>query len=154
MGLNLLPLVGQTNLAMTQPSQSATAPSLPALVPAATGQVVAFDAQRFLHLPPGWYRVKNSQIYFVIYPDMAAMARGLDRVAYFVEKAATKGTLLFRSAMTGNAFFGHDYSLDSMAQFFNQVRRARLDADLSDEERHLREQLVKTKLLRTERGGY
>jgi hypothetical protein len=152
-GLSLPPLVGQTNLAMTQPPRSAPAHNMLTLAPSATWQVVAFDAQRFLHLPPGWYRVKNSQIYFVIYPDMAAMARGLDRVAYFVEKSATKGTLLLRSAMTGNAFFGHDYSLDSIAQFFNKIRRERLDADLFDEERHLREQLFKTKLLRAARRG-
>jgi hypothetical protein len=84
---------------------------------------------------------------------MAAMSRGLDRLAYFVEKSATKGTILLRSAMQGNAFIGHDYSLESIAKFFNKVQSEKLEFDLFNEERELKAQLFKIKILQADRVG-
>ena len=103
-------------------------------------QTVPFDTQMFLRLQPGWYRLQDSMIYFVIYPDMASMARGLDRAAYFIEKAATKGVIVPRDRIQGNAFYGHDYSLKDLAHFFNTLRRQRSRHDMFREERRLQEQ--------------
>jgi len=84
---------------------------------------------------------------------MAAMSRGLDRLAYFVEKSETKGTILLRSAMKGHAFIGHDYSLESIAKFFNTMRSEGLEFDLFNEERELKEQLFKIKILTADSVG-
>ncbi|MGE3536705.1 MAG: hypothetical protein AB7N91_04600 [Candidatus Tectimicrobiota bacterium] len=130
------------------------APSSVANADPALWQEVPFDAQMFLHMQPGWYRVQHSSIYFVIYPDMPAMARGLDRVAYFVEKSATRGIIVHKDRIQDNAFYGHDYSLEDLARFFNDLRRKRLRHDIFAEERALRERLVAQRLLVADKRGH
>jgi hypothetical protein len=70
-----------------------------------------------------------------------------------VEKSATKGAIILGSAIKGNAFLGHDYSLESIAKFFNRMRIERLEFDLFNEERELKKQLLKINVLKTDSGG-
>lgn len=57
------------------------------------------------------------------------------------------------SAIKGNAFIGHDYSLESIAKFFNRIRIERFEFDLFNEERELKKQLLKIKILKTDNQG-
>ena len=149
-----LPLLAvHPNLAMAQNPRSSMAQSRQAPATYSAWQEVSFDFNMFLQLNPGWYRLQNSNIYFVIYPDMAAMSRGLDRLAYFIEKAETKGNIVLRSKIQGNAFLGHDYSVEGIAEFFNKIKQKRLEFDLFNEEWHLKKQLLKPKILKSDRLG-
>lgn len=151
--LSLLLLAVHPNLSTAQNPRSAKAQSMKAPATYSVWQEVSFDSHMFLQLNPGWYRLKNSHIYFVIYPDMATMSRGLDRIAYFIEKLETKGTIVLRSKIKGNAFFGHDYSLEDIAEFFNNIKHKRLEFDLFNEELALKKHLLKQKILKLDRLG-
>jgi len=153
MFLSLPPLAVHPHLSMAQNPRSATAQNRKVPATYSAWQEVSFDSHMFLQLHPGWYHLKNSNIYFVIYPDMTAMSRGLDRVACFIEKSETKGTIVLRSEIKVNTFFGHDYSVEDIAKFFNKVKKERREFDLSNEERDLKEHLLKTKLLKLDRLG-
>jgi hypothetical protein len=75
MFLSLPPLAVHPNLSMAQNPRSATAQNMKVPASYSAWQEVLFDSDMFLQLHPGWYRLKNSHIYFVIYPDMSAMSR-------------------------------------------------------------------------------
>jgi len=74
MFLSLPPLAVHPHLSMAQNPRSATAQSRKVPATYSAWQEVSFDFHRFLQLHPGWYRLKNSTIYFIIYPDMTAMS--------------------------------------------------------------------------------
>lgn len=137
--------------ATAQPPRDAAARRRPAPV---IWQEVAFDLSRFLQLNPGWYRLQNANIYFVIYPDLTSMARGLDRVAYFVEKSDTKGRIVRQENIRDNVFHGHDYSLQDLARFFHHVQYNSVRRDLFQEERELRSRLLQQGVLWFNKAGY
>lgn len=67
------------------------------------------------------------------------------RLAYFVEKEGYKGTLLTNEQLEGkHGYNAHDYSAQSMAEFFNKASRESFK--LNDEELQLKQILIKNGL--------
>lgn len=74
------------------------------------------------------------------------------RLAYFVEKEGFKGTLLTNEALEGkHGYNAHDYSSESLANFFNKVTDTHFV--LNEEELLLKEILLKNKLLEMDGDG-
>lgn len=145
LGLSLLLTAGCPTLGLAQPP---TVPNSSRQAAPVLWQEVTCDFHKLLQLLPGWYRLQNSSMYFVIYADLASMARGLDRLAYFVEKPATKGVVVPQARLQGNVFYGHDYSLTDVARFFTALAQQSGEQESFPEERLLRERLLQAGLLR------
>ena len=91
------------------------------------------------------------QVFVFLYPDLAAQARALNRIAAFVEKAhAPRDRVLSDAELSatirasGEAeptyYVGHDYTAAALAAFFNAVPRS--GVQLNPQEQNLRSRLL------------
>mgnify|MGYP007101831629 CR=1 FL=1 len=86
-----------------------------------------------------WDRLSN--IIFFDTKSYDVQDKFFRRLAYFVEKAGFKGTLLTNQQLEGkHGYNAHDYSAESMAKFFNKA--AELNFTLNDEEILLKKILI------------
>ncbi|HNQ98238.1 MAG TPA: hypothetical protein PKH81_09130, partial [Treponemataceae bacterium] len=75
------------------------------------------------------------------------------RLAFFVEKAGYRGTLVSDSDMQGkHGFNAHDYRAESLAQFFEKARRENFQ--LNREELELRDILLAEGIIQNGSDGY
>jgi len=139
----------------TEP-ELATAPT-PAIELATYRQILA-------NRSPDWHATRlaeNPKILVVEFPDLAAQALALNRLAALIEKHnAPRDRLLSDESLTkfieqaGDTsetfYFGHDYQAEAVAKFFNLavLQQVRLNAD----ELRLRNLLLEANLLREEGG--
>lgn len=94
---------------------------------------------------------RSPQVFVFLYPDLAAQARALNRVAAFVEKAhaprdrvlsdAELSATIRASGETESTYYvGHDYPAAALAAFFNAVPRS--GVQLNPQEQDLRSRLL------------
>lgn len=94
---------------------------------------------------------RSPQVFVFLYPDLAAQARALNRIAAFVEKAHAPRDRVLADAELSAAirasgedeqtyYVGHDYTAAALAAFFNTVPRS--GVQLNPQEQDLRSRLL------------
>lgn len=139
------PIAIRADIDLVAPPQRSPASPLPALA--------SFD--KLIETLPGELQVfrwdRSPQVFVFVYPDLAAQARALNRIAAFVEKAhAPRDRVLSDAELSttirasGEAeptyYVGHDYTAAALAAFFNAAPRA--GVPLNPQEQDLRSRLL------------
>lgn len=92
-------------------------------------------------------------ILFFDFADYKTQSRFLTRLAYFVEKAGYKGTLVGDDFVENrHGYNAHDYKSSDLAAFFSEARRT--DFTLNESELLLRDILLHNKIIIEENGMY
>jgi len=95
---------------------------------------------------------RSPQVFVFIYPDLAAQARALNRIATFVEKAhAPRNRVLSEAELSAaiqasgkteqTYYLGHDYTAGALADFFNTAPSS--GVVLNPQEQELRSRLLR-----------